>query len=113
MEAGGHKYISTGKSENKFGIGIERALEVYAAAAKMEHIRLRGVQMHIGSQITEAGPFARAVAKVAPVARALKREYGIEFFSVGGGLGIVYKSSLESGQQAWWRHESASPPLHL
>ena len=108
VEAGGHRYISTGKSENKFGIGIERALEVYAAAARMEHIRLRGVQMHIGSQITEAGPFARAVAKVAPVARALKREYGIEFFSVGGGLGIVYKSSLESGQQAWWRHESAA-----
>ena len=108
VEAGGHKYISTGKSENKFGIGIERALEVYAAAAKMEHIRLRGVQMHIGSQITEAGPFARAVAKVAPVARALKRDYGIEFFSVGGGLGIVYKSSLESGQQAWWRQENAT-----
>ena len=113
VEAGGHKYISTGKSENKFGIGIERALEVYAAAAKMEHIRLRGVQMHIGSQITEAAPFARAVAKVAPVARALKREYGIEFFSVGGGLGIVYKSSLESGPQAWWQHADtqAAPSL--
>lgn len=105
VDAGGHKYISTGTSENKFGIGIERALEVYAAGARMEHIRLRGVQMHIGSQITEAAPFARAIAKVAPVARALKREYGIEFFSVGGGLGIVYKSSLASGQEAWWRHE--------
>ena len=113
VDAGGHKYISTGKSENKFGIGIERALEVYAAAAKMEHIRLRGVQMHIGSQITEAAPFARAVAKVAPVARALKREYGIEFFSVGGGLGIVYKSSLESGPQAWWQHADARPAPSL
>ena len=73
--AGGHKYISTGKSENKFGVGLDRALEVYRVAAKMEHVRVRGVQMHIGSQITEPGPFAKAVAKVAPVAAELKREY--------------------------------------
>jgi diaminopimelate decarboxylase len=105
VDAGGHKYISTGKSENKFGVGIDRALEVYATAAKMEHIRVRGVQMHIGSQITKAEPFAAAVKKVAPLAAELKREYGIEFFSVGGGLGIVYKSSLESGQEAWWQQE--------
>ena len=104
--AGGHKYISTGKSENKFGVGIDRALEVYQAASRMPHIRLRGVQMHIGSQITEAGPFAEAVRKVAPVAAELKAAYGIEFFSVGGGLGIVYKSSLQSGQQAWWRQDA-------
>ncbi len=107
VEAGGHKYISTGKSENKFGVGLSRALEVYRAASKMEHVRLRGVQMHIGSQITEAGPFAAAVKKVAPVAAELKREYGIEFFSVGGGLGIVYKSSLQSGQEAWWHQPEA------
>ena len=55
VDAGGHKYISTGKSENKFGVGLDRALEVYRAASAMEHIRVRGVQMHIGSQITEAG----------------------------------------------------------
>ena len=113
VDAGGHKYISTGKSENKFGVGLDRALEVYAAASRMPHIRVRGVQMHIGSQITEAGPFAKAVAKVAPVAAELKRRYGIEFFSVGGGLGIVYKSSLQSGQEAWWRQDTAlaSPSL--
>ena len=109
VDAGGHKYISTGKSENKFGVGLDRALEVYKAAAGMEHIRLRGVQMHIGSQITEPEPFAKAVAKVAPVAAELKKEYGIEFFSIGGGLGIVYKASLESGQQAWWRQEADEP----
>ncbi len=107
VDIGGHKYISTGKSENKFGVGIDRALEVYKAASRMEHVRLRGVQMHIGSQITEAGPFAQAVQKVAPVAAELKLEYGIEFFSVGGGLGIVYKSSLQSGQEAWWRQDGA------
>ena len=110
VEAGGHKYISTGKSENKFGIGIDRALEVYATAASMKHLRLRGVQMHIGSQITEAKPFAEAVKTTAPLAAELKRLYGIEFFSVGGGLGIVYKASLESGQDAWWQHGATDTP---
>ncbi len=105
IAGGGHKYISTGKSENKFGVGIDRALEVYAAAARLPHVRIRGVQMHIGSQITEAATFVQAVKKVAPLAAELKRSYGIEFFSIGGGLGIVYRSSLESGQEAWWRQE--------
>ncbi len=113
VEAGGHKYISTGKSENKFGVGLDRALEVYRAASQMEHVRVRGVQMHIGSQITEPGPFAKAVAKVAPVAAELKKEYGIEFFSIGGGLGIVYKSSLESGQETWWRQDAGEPAPSL
>ena len=113
VDAGGHKYISTGKSENKFGVGLERAFEVYKAASQMAHIRVRGVQMHIGSQITEAGPFAEAVKKVAPVAAELKREYGIEFFSVGGGLGIVYKSSLQSGQEAWWDQAEGEPAPSL
>ena len=107
VDAGGHKYISTGKSENKFGIAMNRAPAVYAAAAKMENIRVRGVQMHIGSQITKAEPFAQAVKKMAPLAAELKSEHGIEFFSVGGGLGIVYKSSLESGREAWWRQDKS------
>ena len=110
VEAGGHKYISTGKSENKFGIGIDRALDVYEKASRMENLRLRGVQMHIGSQITEAKPFAEAVKTTAPLAAELKRRYGIEFFSVGGGLGIVYKASLESGQDAWWHHGTMDTP---
>ena len=113
VEAGGHKYISTGKSENKFGVGLDRAFAVYKAASQMAHIRVRGLQMHIGSQITEAGPFAQAVAKVAPVAAELKREYGIEFFSVGGGLGIVYQSSLQSGQEAWWDQAAGEPAPSL
>jgi diaminopimelate decarboxylase len=105
VAGGGHKYISTGKSESKFGVGLERALEVYAAAARLPHIRIRGVQMHIGSQITDAATFVHAVKKVAPLALELKRAHGIEFFSVGGGLGIVYQGSLESGQVEWWQQE--------
>jgi diaminopimelate decarboxylase len=58
--------------------------------------------MHIGSQITDAEPFAAAVRKVAPFARELKENYGIGFFSIGGGLGIVYQSSVASGDRSWW-----------
>ena len=107
VDAGGHKYISTGTSENKFGIAMDRAAAVYEAAAKMAHLRIRGVQIHIGSQITKAAPFAAAVRKMAPFVAELKQAYGIEFFSVGGGLGIVYKSSLESGQEAWWKNDDS------
>ncbi|MFL6594415.1 MAG: diaminopimelate decarboxylase family protein, partial [Chthoniobacterales bacterium] len=75
VEASTHKYISTGKSENKFGIALERIPQVYKAAARMSHIHIRGVQMHIGSQITAAKPFAEAIAKLAPVVRELKERY--------------------------------------
>lgn len=106
VETGTHKYISTGKSENKFGIGIDRVPEVYAAAAKMPNLRIRGVQMHIGSQITTPAPFAEAVKKMAPLVSGLREKYGIEFFSIGGGIGIVYDPALESGEQAWWNRQA-------
>ena len=103
-----HEYISTGKSENKFGIPLSRIPDVYERAAKMRKIDIVGVQMHIGSQITEAAPFADAIKKVAPLVRELKAKYGIQFFSIGGGLGIVYESSFASGTGDWWKagHEA-------
>lgn len=107
VEADTHKYISTGKNENKFGIGYERVLDVYEAASKMPNIRIRGVQMHIGSQITSPKPFAEAVAKMAPLVSTLKSKYGIEFFSFGGGIGIVYDPALESGGAQWWTDNAA------
>jgi diaminopimelate decarboxylase len=97
-----HEYISTGSRENKFGIALDRIPAVYERAATMRNINLVGVQMHIGSQITEAQPFAEAIKKVAPTVRDLKSKYGIKFFSIGGGLGIVYESSFESGAKEWW-----------
>jgi diaminopimelate decarboxylase len=102
VEANTHKYISTGKSQNKFGIGIDRALDVYARAATLPNIKIRGIQTHIGSQILDAKPFAEAVAKLVPIVETLKSLYGIEFFSIGGGIGIVYDPALESGDQGWW-----------
>jgi diaminopimelate decarboxylase len=103
-----HEYISTGSHENKFGIALDRLDAAYEAAARLPHLRIVGVQMHIGSQITEAEPFAQAVRKVAPVVRDLKSRYGIEFFSIGGGLGIVYQSSIESGSRDWWDSRAAA-----
>jgi diaminopimelate decarboxylase len=97
-----HEYISTGREENKFGIALEQLRAVYERAAKMASIDIVGLQMHIGSQITEAEPFAMAVEKVAPIVRDLKSKYGIEFFSIGGGIGIVYESSIASGTSEWW-----------
>jgi diaminopimelate decarboxylase len=106
VEAGTHRYVTTGESENKFGIALDRVAEVYAMAAGMENIAICGVQMHIGSQITEAQPFAEAIRKVTPIVGELKECHGIEFLSIGGGMGIVYHSSLESGRGDWWRDES-------
>jgi len=58
--------------------------------------------MHIGSQITEAKPFASAIKKVAPIVRDLKSKFGIKFFSIGGGMGIIYRRALDSGSGKWW-----------
>ncbi|PZR76804.1 MAG: diaminopimelate decarboxylase [Chthoniobacterales bacterium] len=102
VDAGTHKYVSTGRSENKFGIALDRVASVYEQAARMPNILIRGVQMHIGSQITDAAPFAEAIEKVTPLILELKERYALEFFSVGGGIGIVYESSFASGRGDWW-----------
>lgn len=101
-----HEYISTGSRENKFGIALDRVAAVYEQAAKMRNVEIVGVQMHIGSQIAEAKPFASAIGKVAPIVRELKSKYGIKFLSIGGGMGIVYRRALESGSGKWWRDHS-------
>jgi diaminopimelate decarboxylase len=107
VEAHTHAKITTGTYENKFGIAFEQVPALYARASRLPHLRLRGLQMHIGSQLTEVAPFRKAVEKVAPLAAELKQRHGIEFFSIGGGLGIVYDPALASGQPAWWRQPKA------
>jgi diaminopimelate decarboxylase len=102
VESHTHEYISTGSRENKFGIALDQIEAVYERASKMRNIEIVGVQMHIGSQITEAEPFASAIEKVAPMVRELKSKYGIKFFSIGGGMGIIYRRALESGSGKWW-----------
>ncbi len=103
VDAHTHKYITTGTNENKFGVDITRIEELYATiAAEMPHLHIRGLQMHIGSQLTEVEPFVKAVQKVAPIAEKFKQLYNIEFWSIGGGIGIVYDGCLESGKPEWW-----------
>jgi len=101
-----HEYIATGSHQNKFGIPLGRLAAIYERAANMGNIDIVGAQMHIGSQITKAEPFADAIKKVAPIVRELKSKYGIKFFSIGGGLGIVYESSFESGSSEWWKENA-------
>ena len=107
VEAHTHKKITTGTYENKFGIAFEQIEGVYARASKLKNLRLRGLQMHIGSQITEVSPFEQAVRKVLPLVTRLKERHGLEFFSLGGGLGIVYEPALASGAAAWWQSAAA------
>ncbi len=107
IDAGTHAKITTGTYENKFGIAFEQVEGVYARASKLKNIWLRGLQMHIGSQLTQVKPFELAVSKVAPLVAKLAKLYNFEFFSIGGGLGIVYNSALESGDAGWWKSATA------
>src|SRR5258705_3655018 len=104
-----HQYISTGSQENKFGIALDQVRAVYERAARMSNIEIVGVQMHIGSQITEAKPFASAIEKVAPLVSDLKSKYAIKFFSIGGGMGIIYRRALGSGSGKWWHDHGGEP----
>jgi len=107
VDAHTHAKITTGKSGNKFGIPLANAAAAYEAAAKLKNIEIKGVQMHIGSQLTSVGPFVEAVKKVTPFVSELKANYGISYFSIGGGMGIIYRDALASGQQAWWDAQPA------
>jgi diaminopimelate decarboxylase len=92
IDAKTHAKIATGKSENKFGVPVSRARETYAHAAKLAGIRVAGIDMHIGSQITELAPFDNATAVLADLARDLMREgHRLEHIDFGGGLGIPYR----------------------
>ena len=88
-----HVKIATGKSENKFGVPISRALDVYARARALPGIKVEGVDMHIGSQITDLKPFDNAFALMAEFVQALRAAgHAIEHVDLGGGLGIAYRN---------------------
>ncbi|HWP26784.1 MAG TPA: diaminopimelate decarboxylase [Xanthobacteraceae bacterium] len=96
IDARTHAKIATGKAENKFGIPISRAREVYAYAAKLPGIRVTGVDMHIGSQITELSPFDNAFALLSDFVRQLRADgHAITHIDLGGGLGIPYREDNE------------------
>ncbi|MEI9999526.1 MAG: diaminopimelate decarboxylase [Verrucomicrobiota bacterium] len=109
VKADTHHKITTGTYENKFGIAFEEIAALYARASRLKNLKLVGVHMHIGSQITEAKPFVEAVKKMVPLVAELKAKYGIEFFDIGGGLGIVYDPALASGTPQWWQKQKVKP----
>ena len=97
VDAKTHAKIATGKSENKFGIPIARAREVYAEAAALPGLKVVGIDVHIGSQLTELEPFAMAYRKVAELTEALRGDgHEITRLDLGGGLGIPYTRSNEA-----------------
>ncbi|MHB2169457.1 diaminopimelate decarboxylase [Alsobacter sp. R-9] len=96
VDAKTHHKISTGKSENKFGIPISHAREVYARAAALPGIKVTGIDMHIGSQITDLQPFDDAFALLADFVRELRSDgHAIDHIDLGGGLGIPYREDNE------------------
>jgi diaminopimelate decarboxylase len=96
VDARTHAKIATGKSENKFGIPISRARAVYARAGTLPGLRVTGVDMHIGSQITELAPFGDAFALLSEFVRTLRADgHAISHVDLGGGLGIPYRDDNE------------------
>lgn len=94
VDAKTHAKITTGKSDNKFGISFNRASEVYARAAQLPGLEVTGIDMHIGSQITTLEPFEQAFRLMAELAVTLKREgHAIRHLDLGGGLGVPYRGT--------------------
>ncbi|MEH6738584.1 MAG: diaminopimelate decarboxylase [Sulfitobacter sp.] len=97
VDAKTHAKIATGKSENKFGIPIARARDVYAMAAAMPGLNVIGIDVHIGSQLTDLAPFEQAYLKVAELTEQLREDgHTITRLDLGGGLGIPYETSNEA-----------------
>jgi diaminopimelate decarboxylase len=92
VDARTHAKISTGKAENKFGIDIDHAAQFYSAAARMKGIRIVGLAVHIGSQLTDIAPYRAAFAKIAELAQTLRKAgLPVERIDLGGGIGIAYR----------------------
>ena len=97
VDAKTHAKIATGKSENKFGIPITKARDVYAMAAKLEGLEIVGIDVHIGSQLTDLEPFGLAYRKVAELTQTLRADgHDIRRLDLGGGLGIPYVRGNEA-----------------
>jgi diaminopimelate decarboxylase len=107
IDARSHPYISTGLKQNKFGVPIGRARDIYARSRRLSHVRMTGIQAHIGSQIGEVEPLAETARELAQLARRLREDgFALETLDVGGGLGIG-RSAIEPEAYA----EAILPPV--
>jgi diaminopimelate decarboxylase len=113
VSADTHPYISTGLRKHKFGVPIHRARELYRKAGGSPHLRVTGVSVHIGSQITDVSPFSQAVQRVAALVRELRRDgHEIRSLDIGGGLGIDYQKTEETFSRVVNRYaKSVTAPL--
>lgn len=103
VDARTHPYISTGLNSNKFGLSVETAMSVYRQAAADPHIRVSGVACHIGSQLTELGPYSDALGRVLDFVEALSAEgIGIDHIDFGGGLGVRYHEESPPSPAEYW-----------
>jgi diaminopimelate decarboxylase len=93
VKADTHEYITTGSKENKFGIDEKTLFDIFSKKDRFRNIDIAGIHVHIGSQITSAGPFVRAIRKVAEIITALRKKgHKIDYLNIGGGLGITYSN---------------------
>ena len=105
-----HPYISTGLHQHKFGVPIPEARELYAQAAKQPYLKVAGVSVHIGSQITDVGTFQEALDRVAELASALREQgHDIRYIDAGGGLGISYEGAQKSFEAQISAYARAGP----
>jgi diaminopimelate decarboxylase len=102
INPGTHPYISTGLKENKFGINLQDALQEYQRARAKKHIDITGIACHIGSQITEVGPFVEALRTLIKLVRELQNQgLPVHYLDLGGGLGITYKKETPPPPQQY------------
>lgn len=118
VDARTHPYISTGLKENKFGVDIALAPALYQEAATLEHLHIIGVDCHIGSQLTELGPFEDALHRVLALMDELKTAgISLEHLNLGGGLGVRYRDEVVPTPQEYvarlLEHLPADLPLHI
>jgi len=91
IKAGTHKYITTGHGENKFGIDFKTAKKIFLRKSRYKDLNISGIHIHIGSQIVDAGPFVRAIERIAGFIKDLENHgVAIRWLNIGGGLGIIY-----------------------
>ena len=104
VDAKTHPYISTGLTGNKFGIAHQQALQAYRHAASLPHLRVVGIDCHIGSQITDASPYLEAMDRVLDLVRAIESEgIALEHIDFGGGLGIDYAGDMPPAADKLWQ----------